>query len=197
MVKRLEVFDFDGTIYDGDSMRDFACFLNRRNYYLTLAIIAIPYGLSIIRIISKQRVKRLFMKRCFGGKTEQELLKAGREFFTRYHAHLLPSAKSYIAARLEEGAHCIVVSASCREWLLPFCEAFGMELFCTQLEYAPDGTATGNWIGREVKGLEKVAVIRSKVQLSEYDEINAFGDSRADKALKAIAHSYYHCYFSR
>ena len=197
MVKRLALFDFDGTIYKGDSMRDFACFLNRRKYYTTLVIIAIPYALSFLGIISGESVKRLFMKRCFGGKTKRELTVAGKDFFSKYHEHLFSSARTYIAACRKEGVRCVVVSASCSEWLLPFCEALEVELLCTELEYSPDKTATGNWTGQQVKGKGKVAIVRSRLPLSEYDEISAFGDSAADKALKTVAHSYYHCYFSR
>lgn len=197
MVKRLVLADFDGTVYDGDSMRDFARFLNARTYYTTLLIIALPYVLSLVGLIPTETVKRLFMKRCFGGKTAEELTLAGKQFFESFHTHLFSSARSYFQARREEGIRCVVISASCREWLLPFCEALNVELLCTELEYDSKGRATGNWKGKNTKGNQKVTVIQQHIDLSEYEEIWAFGNSRSDKKMAAIAHSYYHCYFSR
>lgn len=197
MVKKLALFDFDGTIYDGDSMRDFARFLNKKRYYAALLLIAVPYLLSLLRLVSTEGVKRTFMRRCFGGKTVAELTASGRSFFEEYHTHLYASARSYIAARREEGIRCVVISASCREWLLPFCEALDVELICTELDYGADDKATGNWCGENMKGKEKVAAIRKRINLSEYEEIHAFGNSRADRKLAAVAHVYHHCYFSR
>lgn len=197
MVKRLVIADFDGTIYDGDSMRDFARFLDRRRYFLTLLLIAFPYMLSLLGMISTDKVKRTFLRRCFGGKSREELILAGKQFFEIYHSHLFPSAKSYFQARGEEGIRCVVVSASCREWLLPFCEALNVELLCTELEYDLNGRTTGNWKGANIKGKEKVALIQQQINLAEYEEILAFGNSRSDKKMTTIAHTYYHCYFSR
>ena len=114
MVKKLVILDFDGTIYKGDSLLHFVRFLNPAKYYGSLFIIAFPYVLSRLGLLSMNQVKELFFRMHLKGFSEDELQERGIRFFKKYHLNLFPKAIETILKEQEDGARCMVVSASCR-----------------------------------------------------------------------------------
>ena len=70
---KLAILDFDGTLYRGDSMRDFARFLNPVRYYISLLKLSFPYIQMLTGNASRNDLKSLFLKYNFAGYSEQEL----------------------------------------------------------------------------------------------------------------------------
>jgi HAD superfamily hydrolase (TIGR01490 family) len=86
----------------------------------------------------------------------------------------------------KEGHRLVVVSASIKEWLKPWCQANEIELICTEMEIQ-DAKLTGKISGRNCNGREKANRIKSIIDLSKYDHIYAYGNSAGDKAMLALA----------
>jgi len=62
-----------------------------------------------------------------------------------------------------------------------------MEIISTRLE-TKDGLLTGNFATPNCYGPEKVRRIREVVDLSAYQTVYAYGDSRGDREMLEIAH---------
>lgn len=194
-MKKLVILDFDGTVYKGDSLLHFAHFLNPVKYYGSLFVIAFPFVLSKLRLLPADRVKVLFFRLHLKGFSSTELQERGAAFFGKHQSSLFPKAIDFIRKEQAQGSRCIVVSASCKEWLQPFCDFQKTELICTQLEYDSVGKCTGSIQGENVKGMAKIAALRQVVDLADYDTVIAFGNSKEDRILATVSQHYHHRFF--
>lgn len=194
-MKTLVILDFDGTIYQGDSMRDFARFLRPSAYYFFGALLLFPYLLSWLRLVRRDRIKQLFLRWNFKGMSKTEMQKAGINFYLKMQSKCYPKALDWIHEQHRLGTDLVLVSASCKEWLDPFAHSFQAEVLCTTLEYDLQEICTGNWIGKNVRGREKVEIVRRNIDLQQYKEIVAFGNEQADLHLSEIASSVHLNYF--
>ena len=70
-----------------------------------------------------------------------------------------------------------------------------MELIVTELE-VKDGCYTGKIKGKNCLGPQKVVRIKEKYDLSDFDEIFAYGDTSGDKEMLEIADKKHYRYFS-
>ena len=80
----------------------------------------------------------------------------------------------------------VVVSASSNIWLEEWCDENDIELVSTQLEVI-DGKLTGNLVGMNCFGPEKVRRVKEIYDLDQYQKVFAYGDSRGDKELLEFA----------
>ena len=81
-----------------------------------------------------------------------------------------------------QGDKIIVVSASANIWLKSWCSRNSLELIATELEEI-NGKITGRLINGNCYGSEKVTRVKKVVNMQDYDEIYAYGDSRGDREL--------------
>ena len=87
----------------------------------------------------------------------------------------------------EQGHKVVIVSASIECWLKPWCDKNGLGLIATKLEIK-DGRVTGKFLTKNCYGIEKANRVKEGYNLDDYDYIYAYGDSRGDKELLALAH---------
>ena len=90
----------------------------------------------------------------------------------------------------ECGHRVVVVTASFRYWIEPWCAARGIELIATKLQ-EQQGVLTGRFDGINCNGAEKVRRVRAAYDLGVYSRIWAYGNSRGDRpmlTLECIAH---------
>lgn len=192
---KLAILDFDGTIYRGDSMRDFARFINPWRYYISLLRLMIPYLQLMFNSASRNDLKAAFLRYNFSGYSEKELNEKGVKFYEKYVKHCYPSALEWIAKEQREDTKLLILSGSCPPWLRPFSSAFGADLICTELEFEND-ICTGKWLGKNMTGYAKREALESYLQ--QHSEINysiAMGDKKSDAISGALADEYYQNYF--
>lgn len=64
-------------------------------------------------------------------------------------------------------------------------------MICSELE-TRNGAYTGNYIGKDCSGEEKIKRIEEKYNLKKYTSIYAYGDTKEDKEMLELAdHKYY------
>ncbi|MNV99412.1 haloacid dehalogenase-like hydrolase [compost metagenome] len=80
----------------------------------------------------------------------------------------------------------MIVSGSLDLYLHPWCEAMGLELICNRVE-SRDGRLTGRYAEGDCAP-HKVEHIRRRYDLARYLRIHAYGDSREDRPMLALAH---------
>jgi HAD superfamily hydrolase (TIGR01490 family) len=192
---KLAVFDFDGTLYKGDSMRDFAKFLNPKQYYVSLIKLVVPYLKYVSGQLQRDDLKAAFLRLNFTGYPESELFEKGRAFAKGRLNRCYKTAVRWIAQEQNEGTRILILSGSCTPWLQPFADHFNADLICTELEFE-NGASTGKWKGKNMTGHTKKEALAK--YLEQQETINytlSFGDRNSDALAGALADEYHQNYF--
>lgn len=167
---KLIAYDFDGTIYDGDSSIDFYIFcLVRRPYIIILwplqALFALLY---ILNFIDKTKMKRVFFLylRIIGKK--EELLK---KFWDKNYKNI---KEWYLEKKHDTD---IIISAS---------PEFLLELPCKKLKVkdliaSEVDINTGKFLSKNCHGTQKVYRIKNKYPKAIVEEM--YTDSKVDKPM--------------
>ena len=186
-------FDFDDTITKGDSLWYFLLH-SFSPLHLALKFISISPSLVLfkLKLMSNEKAKSKLFKAFFSSMTTEEFDALAKSYA---NSKLTTIIKQEALARIkwhqQKGHDVVVVSASPENWLRPWCNNQGIQLIGTQLE-SKDGKITGNFVGKNCYGEEKKQRILSHYQLKDYDSVYAYGDSRGDKEMLALAdHSFY------
>lgn len=185
----LALFDFDGTLTRGDSFLHFLLrgFSPRELLRLVPGAVVPSLGWGV-GLVDAKAAKESISLRLFRGITVDELLARGTRFV---HGHLprmlRPRGLQRVQWHRERGHRVVVVTASFRYWIEPWCATEGIELIATQLE-EQRGVLTGRFDGINCNGDEKVRRVRAAYDLGVYPRIWAYGNSRGDRPMLALAH---------
>lgn len=193
---RLALFDFDGTVTSSDSFIGFLIFCAGYKKFILNMTRCLPYLIGMkLGIVPNSRAKEAVLTRFFAGEDAEALYKRG-DYYGTHHLDVLvrDSARRRIHEHLKNGDRVIVVSASLDIWLKKWCENNSVELIATQ-PMIKDGRITGRLAVRNCYGQEKVNRIKQILNPSDYAEIYAYGDSRGDREMLAIAHKPFYRYF--
>jgi len=184
----IAAFDFDGTITFRDTFLPFLIFAFG---YKAVAYAFIP---SLLNLISRHKAQPLrnilkegMVKRLFRGRTINEIdlmAKAYADWVVK--EKLRPEAIAEIACHREKGHTCLMVSASLDIYLGYISENLKFDhLLCTTLE-THSGKFTGNLVGINCRGPEKVRRMEGLLGILAGYEIYAYGDSDGDKEMLAL-----------
>lgn len=186
--KRIAFFDFDGTITTRDSLIAIIRYIHGDFYFITGFAILSPLLVGFkIGLINRQKAKERLLKFYFGGMDEVDFQKKCEAFSKKVLPNILKKeAINKINWHRENQDEIIVVSASPENWLRTWCDEAGLKCISTKLEVI-DGKITGNIVGRNCYGAEKVRRIKECFDLSEYKEVYAYGDSKGDFEMLAMA----------
>ena len=184
----LALVDFDHTVTTCDSyarfLRSIATPRQRARAPWTVGPWMAAYKL---RLLSAAALRRRVTRIVFSGRDIAEVEAAGRRYADQQLPALLrPEMMARIAWHRARGDTLVLVSGSLDLYLRPWCERHGMELLCNRLEVV-DGHLTGRYLGGD-RGAHKAADIRARYDLSRYKRIHAYGDSREDRPMLALAH---------
>lgn len=171
----MNVYDFDGTIYDGDSSVDFCryCLKNKRikvSYYFTMLRASFLY---MLRFYSKDRFKSEFFSFV---RFLDDLEQAVREFWV---SHVDNIKAFYHAGRK---ASDVIISASPEFLLKPLCEEWGVTLIATHVDQR-----TGALIGANCHGEEKTARFRALFPEALVEQF--YSDRLSDAPMAMLAES--------
>lgn len=187
-MKKLVLMDFDGTITSKDTLFEIAksC-TSKYKYWLKLLIILPFFGLAFIRIISKQKVKEHFLKVFFGKLDASTFNNICLQFASNQLKQLIrPKALKKIDAYLKFRDDVVIVSASPENWIIPWANLRSIKVIASKLQIS-DGKITGHLLGLNVNHEEKVKRILQEIDLSKYDEIIAYGDTKGDLPMLNLA----------
>lgn len=187
-MRRLALFDFDGTLTTRDTLLSFIRFYWGNARFVGGMLVMSPYLLAYkIKLIknwqAKEKVLRFFFR--------DEQVEVFNSKCVMYCRQVLPALLRPVAVKRlnfhrDRGDRVIVVSASAENWIAPWTEGLGVELLATRLE-SRQGKLTGKLSGMNCYGREKELRIKAILDPSEYSEIFAYGDSRGDREMLAMA----------
>lgn len=169
----LNVFDFDGTIYDGDSSINFYLFSLKRNFSLIRYLPIQIYGFILYKL--KIRSKEYFKEKYFS------FLKGIKNVEDEVNNFWLRNEEKIKKNLLENKDNIVVISASPEFLLKEICNSIGTErLIATIVD-----KNTGKFLGKNCRGIEKVN--RLKEEYKDFIIKEFYSDSKSDKYLAEIS----------
>lgn len=168
----MNIYDFDGTIYNGDSSIDFFLFCIKKNKKCLLIIpklslMIISYKLKLIK---KEEVKSVFFSIIKNFKNLDEVVE---EFWDN---HISKIKDFYLKTKNETD---IIISASPEFLLKPVSEQLSFKLIATLVD-----NSTGKIIGENCYGEEKVKRLK---EMGITSCGNFFSDSLSDEPCSKLA----------
>ena len=170
----MNVFDFDGTIYDGDSTKDFFFYCLKhykqiRGHIFPVIWYGAGFGLRIIK-------KKTFKQKLFSLVSKIDNLDEAIESF--WESHEKNIHKWYMEMKQPTD---VIISASPEFLLEPICKKLGAEcMMATRVD-----RNTGLFDGENCHGKEKVERFYAKYPNGEIDEF--YSDMYCDTPLAKLA----------
>jgi HAD superfamily hydrolase (TIGR01490 family) len=192
--KRLVLFDFDGTITTKDTFIEFILFYHGRYKFAAGFGLMLPIlVLYKLKLIANWKAKEIVLAWFFKGEEVTKFDKICLDFTSTVLPSLIrPKALQEINQyKAEKAAELVVVSASAENWVSPWCKANDIRVIATKLE-SVQGKLTGKLKGRNCFGEEKAIRVRNRYNLSEFEEVIAYGDSSGDKEMLALANKHFY-----
>lgn len=186
-MKKLYFFDFDGTLTYKDTMFMFLKFYNSSKF-TSQFIKHIPLFILLkLKLSDAEKVKKSFIASILKGERQEKIEQKAQEFFEENYPKIFrKNALDFIENIDSEKTESFIVSASLDIWVKPFANKFNMTLLATQAEFK-NGIFTGNFIGKNCNGQEKVNRIVKAIEGKKYDKTIAFGDTEGDKPMLSWA----------
>lgn len=188
MKKRIAFFDFDGTITTHDTFLELIRFYKGNfKFYLGFCVNAFSIVAWKLGIISNQSAKEKVLAYFFKNTPQDTFQEQCDEFARLLIPGLVrPKALREIKQLKDSGAIVVIVSASAENWITVWCKENDVELLATKLA-EQNGRLTGKIDGVNCHGNEKVNRIRTAFDLSLYDEVYCYGDTKGDKPMLELA----------
>jgi HAD superfamily hydrolase (TIGR01490 family) len=185
---QLALFDFDGTLTDRDTMLAFCRHVRGPlRFWAGMVWLTPVFGLMFLKWMPAEVAKVRFLRHFLGGMERVTLETWARSFAVEVDTWMRPGALERLAWHRDEGHDVAVVSASVDIWLLPWMEKRGLRCLCSRAAFEDD-VFTGRLDGANCNHEEKVRRVRAEYDLSVYARIYAYGDSKGDQAMLALAH---------
>lgn len=184
----LALFDFDGTLSTKDSLDEFLKYSVSKKRYLLNMLKFIPYfALWKVGVINNSRAKERLFEIFFKG-MDESLFRAKAKSFSLYKLDSIINKDriKILQEHQKQGTRVIIVSASMRCWLEPWCLKNGVELLSTELKFE-DGKYSGKFLTPNCHGQEKARRIKEYLNLDEYERVYAYGDSSGDTQMLLLA----------
>ena len=187
-MKKLALFDFDGTITRKDSFLAFIKYSHGAlRLYGGLFLLSPALILFKLGIIPNWKAKEMLFSLFYKGWEHKQL----QETASRYAREALPSllrplAVEQLRSHQEKGHRVIIITATFTEMLRDFCTEDNYELIGTEMALS-NGRITGKLGSKNCYGAEKVKRLKAFLNLADYSYIYAYGDSRGDRPLLSLA----------
>ncbi|APP84154.1 HAD family hydrolase [Xanthomonas hortorum] len=184
---QLALFDFDHTITTCDT---YARFLRKVATPAQLAAAKWQVGPWVlgyrVGLISAQALRARVTRLVFSARSLEEMTMHG----AAYARNNLPGMlRTNMMQRIDwhqaQGHEVVLVSASLDLYLQPWCAQHDLSLICNRLEHHA-GVLSGRYAKGDC-GPHKATRIRLRYDLSQYECVHAYGDSREDTPMLALA----------
>jgi HAD superfamily hydrolase (TIGR01490 family) len=197
-MRKLALFDFDGTITIKDSLDAFFRFISTKQTYLFKKyLLTLPYVILYrIGLISAEKAKIKRIRSFFAPYDFEYICKKAAEFSESYLPSIVKeSAMNEIRVHLNSGHEVYIVSASLDILLKSWCEENKIGLITNTLQMS-NNVCSGIFEQPDCNGEEKVARVRKQFDLSQYEVISAYGDTVNDLPMLSLATNKYYRHFT-
>lgn len=194
-MKKLYLFDFDGTLTYKDTMFMFLKFYDPAKYSVQFLKHVPLFVLLKLKLADAESVKKSFISSILKGESRYQIEKKAQLFFEENYPNLFrENALDFINNIDTTHTESYIVSASLDIWIKPFADKFNMKLLSTQAEFVDD-VFTGKFVGKNCNKEEKVKRIKLEIGDKKFDKTIAFGDTFGDKAMFKFANESHYRFF--
>jgi HAD superfamily hydrolase (TIGR01490 family) len=194
-MKKLYCFDFDGTLTYKDTMFMYLKFYDPIKFQIQFLKHVPLFVLLKLKLAETEKVKKSFIGSILKGQTKEKIEKKSKQFFEEHYPKIIrENALDFIQNIDRDNTQSLLVTASLDIWAKPFADAFEMKLVSTKAEFQ-NGVFTGNFIGKNCNGKEKLVRIKAEIKDHKYDKIIAFGDTSGDKPMLKWANEGHYQFF--
>lgn len=132
----------------------------------------------------------------FYGRDAEQLWQIGEAYSIQVIPRFLrPEAVNRLAWHKSNGDKIVIVSASLNVYLCHWCELNGYDLICTELEVSVH-RLTGRYREGDCSCTQKQRKINSHYNLADFKRVYAYGDTKEDLAMLALADEAYYDWMS-
>lgn len=191
-LRKVIVFDFDGTLTTKDSLKEFIIFAKGKSKFIFGLIYCAPILLAYIcKLYPNWKAKQYLFSYFFKGMRYEEFKTIGRNFSERINDF----TRNDIVNKLIEynKKHQVyIITASIEDWIIPWASKWeGPKVIGTKVEVNIEGKLTGRFLTKNCYGKEKVnRLLEAETNREEYYLI-AHGDSNGDKEMEKFADKFY------
>jgi phosphatidylglycerophosphatase C len=176
-------FDFDGTVTRRDTLLPFLARLRGRGALTTCLFAAAP-----ARRQGRDAYKVAVLRGLLAGLPADRFHATATAYGQALPARFRPHAVERIRHHQRSGHEVVLVSASLRAYLDPVVEHLGLDGVCAvEVEVGRDGRLTGEIVGANCRGPEKVRRLHDWLGGTPPERLWAYGDSSGDTELLAAA----------
>ncbi|MBS1572477.1 MAG: haloacid dehalogenase-like hydrolase [Bacteroidetes bacterium] len=194
-MKKLYLFDFDGTITYKDTMFLFLNFYNPTRYRKAFLKHIPLFILLKLNLADAENVKKSFVSSILKGEKQIKIEEKSQQFFKKYFPKAIrENALDFLQNINSNFVDTYIVTASLDIWVKPFAQQLNIKLIATESEFV-EGLFTGNFITPNCNGPEKVNRIKQAIEGKKYDKIIAFGDTNGDKEMLSFANESHFKFF--
>lgn len=190
MEKRVvATFDFDGTITRKDTLLEFIKFVKGApalyGGLLRYAPLLVAYKLGAY---PNWKVKQKFFSHFFKQMPYDEFCRWGERFADLVDQMIKRPVFEKLLQHEQHGDDVYIVSASVKEWILPWARKVGVtHVIATEVEVDDRDRLTGRFSSRNCYGQEKVNRFLTEEPRRESYYLYAYGDSRGDRYMLDLA----------
>ena len=184
----LALFDFDGTITKQDTFTKFIFYATPKTRLIIAGLCLLPIILLYkLKLLPASKTRPLVAKAAFIGRCHKAVNQLAQQYVDEYIPGVLrQSAIAQIKWHQQQGDTIYLVSASLNPYLELWCKQMGLKLICSELE-VKNGRYTGRYVQGDCSKHTKAKLIKQTIQLSDYQQIYAYGDTPEDQQMLALA----------
>lgn len=191
-MKRLILFDFDGTITTDDTLFSITKFSTSASAYYIKIIYLIPVFIAAkLNLLAKSRAKEIMLSLFFKNWSQSQFNKLCVSFCRQQLPKTIKDEALQLIEKYQTDSDIYIVSASPENWIKPWAQKFNIQVISTKLHFE-NNTFTGKIDGQNCNGEEKVKRIKIVISLDSYEEIIAYGDSKGDLPMLNLANQSYY-----
>lgn len=191
-MREIGLFDFDGTLVEGDSFIRFGIFAVGKAKFYTSVARATPWLIGWkTGMMSSSKAKEKLFGFLFRGMMKREFENKGELFASEITKMLRPEVYQDLIRLRDAGVEVVIASASVEEWIRPWAKTQGVDcVIGTQVEVDGEGRLTGSFSTPNCLGKEKVMRVREYLRKKLMDDKREtlFGNEEDDlKGLEISA----------
>ena len=191
--QKLAIFEFDGTVIEGNSM-----FL----FFREVSGGAIPYiwgllstsGIAMcraLRLCSKKTYYQHLTRHFLRGMTREEINAASRQFLFVLNKSVRGKVIAGIQKRRLDNYRMVLMSEGLADVIRPWAAQFGIsDVMARELEYDADGRFTGSFAKTDDGLADLESTLQNKLNAMRSDEVLAVSRRRKNAYLEKIAPRY-------
>ncbi|MCW8398017.1 HAD-IB family hydrolase [Legionella sp. PATHC038] len=191
-VDTVAIFDFDGTITYKNTTIPFLRFIEEKHFFWKF-LPKVPHALAYkLHLIDVDGLNNIIATHFLKDLSQEFLYQSGENFVDSILPQLIKdSAIQRLKWHKERGHHCILATSAYNLYVDYWGKQNGFDhIVSTQIDFDPQGKATGKLRGKSCNGQEKLRRVLECINNPK--TLYAYGDSNGDKEILNYAtHPYY------